>query len=164
MEWLAEPIETERLILRRPEPDDLSALVDLATDDEGRRFLGGAVDRGEAVVRAEGRIAHPWGGAMVVDRVNQVLVGKGGIEFKRDRWELSYEFGRRFWGRGYAVESIGTLINYFLTSSDVDELFAETQEANSRSIRLLERLGGEPAGQYVRRSYLQCLFVFRSPH
>ena len=81
-------------------------------------------------------------------------LAKWGIEFKREHWELSYEFGRRFWGQGYAAESTRTLINYFLTNSDADELFAETQEANSRSIRLLERLARRGTGRTVRPKIL----------
>jgi len=51
--------------------------------------------------------------------------------------EIAYVFGSAYWGRGYATEAVSAM----LAQLGEQKFFANVDEKNERSIRLLERLG-----------------------
>ena len=55
--------------------------------------------------------------------------------------EVAYLFGPRHWGSGYAFESMRWLQQLLKSEFNVVDLWATVSEGNSRSIRLLARLG-----------------------
>ena len=55
--------------------------------------------------------------------------------------EVAYLFGPRHWGSGYAFESMSWLQQLLKSEFNVVDLWATVSEGNSRSIRLLARLG-----------------------
>lgn len=54
---------------------------------------------------------------------------------------IAYELGSRFWGFGYASESVQALMRELVERYDVREFSAVLKKHNHRSLRLLERLG-----------------------
>lgn len=61
-------------------------------------------------------------------------VGPGGIE-------IGYWVDRHHWGRGYATAAAAALTDVALALPDVDRVEIHTDEANTRSRRIPERLG-----------------------
>ena len=55
--------------------------------------------------------------------------------------ELSYQYLPEFWNSGIATETLGAILEYLKNNSEIKELIAETQSKNTRSCRLLEKLG-----------------------
>lgn len=55
--------------------------------------------------------------------------------------EIAYLFGSRYWGLGYASESIKKLISFLKQVYDVSVIRAATDTRNTNSIKLLDRLG-----------------------
>ena len=53
---LAPILETQRLILRAPAPEDFDAWADFAADEETMRYLGGVIGSGLVALLADGRI------------------------------------------------------------------------------------------------------------
>jgi RimJ/RimL family protein N-acetyltransferase len=72
--------------------------------------------------------------------------------------EVAYVFDPRRWGHGYAVESAGWMIDHLRSTgaSGATELWAAIHPDNTRSVRLIERLGfievapppARPVGSY----------------
>jgi RimJ/RimL family protein N-acetyltransferase len=58
---------------------------------------------------------------------------------------VAYEFGSRWWGRGYASEAVAAMIDELGAAWGVRRLHAVLKRSNARSARLLERLGFGPA-------------------
>jgi ribosomal-protein-alanine N-acetyltransferase len=54
---------------------------------------------------------------------------------------VAYEFSSAYWGRGLAREAAEALIRELIEGYHVTQLTAIAKSANSRSLRLLERLG-----------------------
>ncbi|MBQ0893224.1 GNAT family N-acetyltransferase [Micromonospora sp. U56] len=130
---------TERLVLREVRSSDLPVLERMWRDPVMRRYLGGPVS--DEVV-AERRVSDHTGGLMVARCSGEIV---GWCHLGRCRTgdlELSYVFLPEWWGRGYAreacVAAIGLAFDRF---PDDVRLIAVTQEANLRSVRLLEALG-----------------------
>ncbi|MGE3317547.1 MAG: GNAT family N-acetyltransferase [Planctomycetaceae bacterium] len=59
--------------------------------------------------------------------------------------EVGYLFGFDSWGKGIASEALNWLMDHLRTKFGIEEFWAAVDPANTRSIKLLERLGFEPA-------------------
>lgn len=58
---------------------------------------------------------------------------------------IAYVLASRFWGKGLASEAVGAMVRELAENYRVTELSAVLKRGNVRSVRLLERLGLEPA-------------------
>ncbi len=65
-------------------------------------------------------------------------------------YELSYEINPDFWWKGYASEWCKKVLEYAFWSLWLAEIYAETQEKNIASIRLLEKLGFTKKDRLIR--------------
>ena len=72
------------------------------------------------------------------------LVGFAGLWPFRDPLEIELLYGtaESSWGRGYASEISGAVVDYCFTALDI--LAASTDAANAASIRVLDKLGFRP--------------------
>ncbi|MEV0898179.1 GNAT family N-acetyltransferase [Actinoplanes sp. NPDC049802] len=105
--WLTPTPAGDQVLLRPPTVGDEPALIEMATDPEVRRYIGGPVDRDIAADRAARKVTAPvWGQFVIVDRVSGEVVGSGSLARKRGPWEISYQLRRAYWGRGLANRPI----------------------------------------------------------
>jgi RimJ/RimL family protein N-acetyltransferase len=58
---------------------------------------------------------------------------------------IAYELHSRFWGRGLASEAVAAMLTELAEAYRVERFTAVLKQRNGRSLRLLERLGFEPA-------------------
>lgn len=58
---------------------------------------------------------------------------------------IAYELSSRCWGKGLGSEAVRAMIGELVAELGVETLSAVLKRANHRSLRLLERLGFEPA-------------------
>lgn len=111
-------LETERLILRAPEPQDFDAWAAFCADPETMRFLGGPTDRIGAW-RIMSGMAGGWmsrGFSMfsVVEKATGRWVGRLG-PWQPEGWpgtEVGWGLSRDAWGRGYAVEGAAAAVDW----------------------------------------------------
>lgn len=155
------PVSSARTLTRPVTPADVDALVELASDEQVRAYLGGARPMALAREKAAGRIAAARpGDLIVVDRTADAVIGHIDLKQGLESWELSYEFLPAVWGRGMAQEAIAAVLQR-LSESPVDLLVvAETQVANDRS--RLSRLGFATADRYQRKGADQVLYIYRA--
>lgn len=72
--------------------------------------------------------------------------------------EISYQFMPHAWGKGYAFEVTTAVIDYAFKSLHLPYLVTETQTANHRSRKLLEKLNMEVTGTVQRFGESQHLY------
>jgi len=77
--------------------------------------------------------------------------------------EVSYQLLPEFWRRGLASESLRALMVEARERFGLDRVIAETQTANTRSIRLLESLGFQRERILVRFDAEQAIYGRRLP-
>jgi RimJ/RimL family protein N-acetyltransferase len=163
------PICTERLVLRDVTEADAERLVDLDSDPEVMRYLS-AHSRYDAAAYRE-RIrdvylpfrAHPWHGFyLTFDRATDAFLGwviarpATGHLFAReldwtraDEIEIGYRFRRAAWGRGIATEAARPLVAVALADPATTAVVACARTDNRGSLRVLDKLGFERAGEAV---------------
>lgn len=166
-------IETERLVLRQPEPRDLPALrvmfanpevmADLAPvkDDEGT----------DATLAKHAGFRHEGLGFWVVERREDgAVVGFCGLK-RGDAHnpiageiEAGWIIDQPYWRRGYAFEAMEAALAWGWANTAAPRIVAITSAVNTKSQKLMERLGmhrladGEydhplfPAGHRLRRT------------
>lgn len=160
-------LETERLVLRYQQGADVPDLVDLWTDPEVTRYLGGPRDRDwlHSVFEETAQDPHAerydlW---PLIERENGQLVGHCGLLEKevegRPEVELTYVLTPSVWGKGYATE-IGRALKRYAFSRGIERLIALIEPGNAASecvaVKVGMRLDREvvrPGGE-VRRLYV----------
>jgi ribosomal-protein-alanine N-acetyltransferase len=83
------------------------------------------------------------------------LVGTLGLHnySRRDRRaEIGFDLYKDYWGKGIMTEAVRILINYGFQQLNLNRIEATTDSENTRSIRLLERLGFLKEGR-LRQKY-----------
>jgi ribosomal-protein-alanine N-acetyltransferase len=139
-------IETDRLLLRKPNSGDVDAVFDYASDPVVTRFLtfGPYADVSEVVFieRCDqlwaDASAFPW--AITVRGSDELL---GTIEARPTDHgvELGYVLRRSAWGNGYMTEAVEAVSEWFFGRAGVHRVWAYVDTANTASQRVLERAG-----------------------
>ena len=142
-------IETERLLLRPIELDDLDDFVALHADPEVTRFIR-PLDPAAAEERLH-RDEREWrerghGMLAIVDPKDGAFLGRCGLKHwpQFDETELGWALRRSAWGRGYATEAARACVGWGFSEIDLPYLTAMISPGNARSIRVAERLGLAP--------------------
>ncbi len=151
---------TDRLWLRPVGGPDLDQLHRMFAEAGFRRYLldGEEMPRdwvaGEIADSRRGFRRHGWGTWAVRRRARRGIVGCCGLrEFHRPPvLELYYGIACRHWGRGYATEAAGAVIDDAFERLGFERLRASVDRPNRRSVAVLQRLGftPEPAGGETR--------------
>ena len=86
----------------------------------------------------------------VVLKENQKLIGD--INFSQEdynTYEIGYDFNPNYCKQGYATQSCSAVIDYIFKDKEGRRVFAECNDDNYSSIRLLERLGFRREGYFI---------------
>jgi len=158
-----EAVQTERLILRAFELSDIEAAHRefYAKSDvwgpKPRQYVEDTVTM--AMLMARSPDDQPWAKRAVVLRETGQLIGQVRLGpspnsfyrwaeepepgFNKPEVELSFAFGKQFWGQGYAFEASREMIRYAFEDLGLHRLVNGTGNDNVRSIALHKRLGFE---------------------
>lgn len=144
-------IETTRLLLRQWSAADLEPFVALNADPRVTEHLPTALSRRETEALVE-RIRAHWGehrfGLWVVE-VSGITSFAGTVGLTRVRFdahftpavEVSWRLDPARWGQGYATEAARAAVRFGFDTVGLDEVVAITVPRNTRSRRVMERLG-----------------------
>jgi ribosomal-protein-alanine N-acetyltransferase len=156
-------MRTDRLTLRELGNGDTALLVALRTDEDVRRYLGGATDIAMAARLADVNISHPQGLFVAERRDTEESIGLVMLHPGHGGTEISYQFLPSSWKQGFASEALRCVIDHAFDSEGIDELIAVTQTANEPSRRLLERLGMTASEQFEEFGEQQTLYRMQRP-
>ncbi len=143
-------IETERLRLREFTYEDTAFLIELLNSPDWIKFIGNrnVATEAQAIQYLEdGPLKsyrlHGFGLSLVEKKDDRKPIGMCGI-IRRDFLEnpdLGFAFLPAFYGKGYAFEIASATLNYAKHKLGLLKISAITLPENSRSIRLLEKIG-----------------------
>lgn len=145
-------IETQRLILREFDEDDLPTFLVLLNDPEINRWTG---DTGEPITTLEQAkeelYARPiadyrkygYGRWACVEKATNQVIGFSGLKYLDDLKivDLGYRLLPSHWGNGYATESGKAVVDYGFQHLKMDRIFALVFLVNVASVRVLEKIG-----------------------
>ena len=155
-------LETQRLVLRKIEPDDLQDLFAYASDPEVTRHLRWGPHRtlGETeayldqVLRQyQTGLAGPWG---MEYKDTGKLVGSihlMGVSAQHRKGEIGFALSRAYWNKGLATEALKRVLAYSFETIGLNRLEGLCAVENHAARRVLEEVG------MVREDLLrECLF------
>lgn len=150
-----ERMETDRLVVRRQQPDDASALARAVGDnlDHLRPWMPWATPESATEQAQRDRLSDPAGWDAGTDcgyviwttggSDEATFVGCCGLHRRvgPGAIEIGYWIHKDLVGRGYATEAAGALTQAAWTMSDIDRVEIRCDEANARSAAVPPKLG-----------------------
>jgi RimJ/RimL family protein N-acetyltransferase len=167
-------IETERLLLRKPRPDDAPAFAEMLRDPDVMHFIGGVTDEPAEDVLERWRArwsANGVGPFVLVRREDERVLGRAGLVVWDTRiWrnstlaeagehaqhELGWALLREHWGRGYATEGAMAVREWAQREARVADLISLIHRDNDSSRRVAERLRCVRRGRVTLESGTPC--------
>lgn len=148
-----ELMETARLRLRPPVPDDASRMYEAwARDPEVTRYLVWKphTDIGESEAHIA-RCIEGWKNGtplvwFIEIRDTNELIGSIAARDQTHGINLGYLLAKSAWGHGYMVEALEALVVWFLARPDVYRVWATCDVENHASARVLKKAGFEFEG------------------
>jgi RimJ/RimL family protein N-acetyltransferase len=147
-------LQTARLVLRPPQPDDAKAVAALLNDIRIAQnttripYPYAQSDAHEWLRAANGKereatyLVTLGGGA-----VGGAVVGACGVALHDGgKPELGYWFGTHYWGQGFATEAARAMIDHAFTELGCHELYSGARISNPASRRVLEKCGFQWTG------------------
>jgi RimJ/RimL family protein N-acetyltransferase len=158
-------IETDRLLIRPWEAQDLTAVRAIYQDPVVTEFTGGVHSDGELEAFVGRQIARQAGGERVlqpvVEKATQHIVGACGFQRLAGgpTIEIGWKLSAASWGNGYATESARAVLHRG-HEEGLARIVAVIHPRNRRSVAVAHRLGL----RYVRvvRVYRQDLLCYES--
>jgi len=152
-------LETERLILRRFQAEDLDHIYKLDNDPEVMRYINAGIPTPREVIAEQifpGFVEYddnyPGFGFWVVEEkeAGQFLgwISLRPMGSEPDEVTLGFRLRKVSWGRGIAAEGAQALIKKGFTEMGVRRVVATTYEKNLASQRVLEKLGMQLGRQF----------------
>ena len=144
---LKEALKTERLVIKSPEIDDKVELTQLINDYDVVQWLSNMPfpykqeDAEVFIEQSQEKILkHEIKTYMIFH--NKIMLG--GIElrdFNGHSCELGYWLGKKYWGKGFATEAVGRLLELGFDELDLNEIYASYKVGNKASKKVLEKSG-----------------------
>ncbi|HYX87740.1 MAG TPA: GNAT family N-acetyltransferase [Gaiellaceae bacterium] len=154
-------LETDRLLLRVPEPADAESYAAVWGEPEVVRFLSGKLWTLEDARAAIDRMRRHWdwfgiGLFSVVRKEDGGVLGRVGfLVWDPERWvnghaeklrppletEVGWTLGREHWNRGYATEGALACRDWALAERGLTRLISLIARGNLASVRVAEKIG-----------------------
>jgi len=149
---LGPTLETDRLLLRPPQEEDLDGWAALLGDEETGRFVGGPVAR-PAAWRSMATIVGHWalrgfGMFSMIEKGSGRWIGWSGPHLPED-WpgtEVGWSLRRDAWGKGYATEGAARAMDWAFDHLGWDEVIHCIDPENTGSVAVAKRLGSTNRG------------------
>lgn len=159
------PLTTDRLLLRRPTPDDVDAVLAYRSLPDVARYLfqepwTRAVAEERLAVWSTGRFAGTDDAVVLLVERRDVPGVLGEVVLISRGWatgqvEVGYAFHPAAHGRGYATEAARAAVDLAVGRLAAHRVFARLDERNTPSARVCERLGMRREARLVENDLLE---------
>lgn len=143
-------LETERLLLRPFRQEDAQNVLDTwESDPDVAKYMfwtsHNDIEKTKEWLAFEiGQIDKPDWYRFAAERTDtHELIGTVLIYYEKeaDSWEIGYNFGKRYWGQGYATEAMRCVLEFAQTKLGVAAAVGRYAKDNPASGRVMEKLG-----------------------
>jgi len=155
---MTQELKTKRLLLSAPVARDAAFVRNLLSDPIVRRYLGGVATH--INTDFSDNEEDTW-----IVHAGQTPIGMMSLGPHKDGmdWEVSYQFIPASWGKGYATEALGYILDYAFATRALPRVIAETQKANAKSVALLRRIQMVEIATLTRFGETQLIFAIERP-
>jgi RimJ/RimL family protein N-acetyltransferase len=149
-------IETKRLIIRPFLPEDSDDLFEYLSDPQVVLYEPYEVYSKEDCKKEALRRSTNSAFLAVCLKETQKLIGNIYLSKQKfDAWELGYVFNSNYQGCGYATESAAAVVDNAIKKLNARRIVAMCNSQNTKSWKLLERLGMRREGHLKQNLYFK---------
>ncbi|WBW97813.1 GNAT family N-acetyltransferase [Oceanirhabdus sp. W0125-5] len=151
-------IKTNRLGLRKWNPEDLIPFTEMNSDPKVMEFFTNTLTKEESYAFANRVISHfdsHGFGLYAVDVLSSgEFIGYIGLSIPKFEAyftpcvEIGWRIAHKYWGKGYAPEGAKACIKYAFETLNISEIVSFTASINKRSIRVMEKIGMDYCGTF----------------
>jgi ribosomal-protein-alanine N-acetyltransferase len=142
-------LETERLCIRKLTRDDLNWLVEMRTDPDVHKYLGGVrMQNPEAIAKRlefylECYEKFGFGQCAMIWKETGERIGCSGIQPLENTGEieLGYSIAKKFWRMGIGYECAVAWLEYGFETAGLERIVAIADPENTGSWRIMEKCG-----------------------
>lgn len=143
-------LETERLILRPFRKEDATDVFECwESDPEVAKYMfwtsHNDINKTKEWLTFEiGQIKkNDWYRFALVLKETNELIGTALIYYEEEVecWEVGYNLGRKYWGKGYTTEAMKNIIEFAKEELDITELVGRYAKENPASGNVMKKLG-----------------------
>lgn len=143
-------LETERLLLRPFEFEDVEAVFECwESDPEVAKYMfwtsHNDIEKTKEWIRFELRQIpkDDWYRFALVIKDTDELIGTGLIYYEEEveSWEIGYNLGKKYWGKGFTTEAMKEIISFAKAKLGIKEIVGRYAKENPSSGRVMEKLG-----------------------
>jgi RimJ/RimL family protein N-acetyltransferase len=142
-------IETERLIFRKFVPGDLPWLIEMRSDPDVSRYLGGTrMQNPEALAkRIEFYMScydrFGFGSCVMIWKPTGEAIGSAGLQPLEESGEIEvgYNMSKAFWGKGIGTEAARGWLDHGFGPGGLERIVAIAIPENKASTHIMEKLG-----------------------
>lgn len=153
-------LETDRLILRKFNDNDYIKMNEnWATDENVTKYVSFEPHKDyeetmrivSAWIKEYDNGSYNW--VVELKDNNEIIGNISVIELskKHNNCELGYVFGSKFWGKGYATESLKAVLYYLINECNFHLVEAKHHASNPASGRVMEKAGMKKDGVLRQR-------------
>jgi RimJ/RimL family protein N-acetyltransferase len=163
-------LQTDRLLLREFDEDDLPIFFRLGTEPAIIRYTGAppltSLDQAREIMRSAPLAdyqKHGYGRWACVLKATGAVIGFQGLKYlpELNEVDLGYRFVPEQWGQGYATESGRAALQYGFDQLGLDAIIGLVDPENTASIHVLEKLGMTRTGPIAYRDSTPDRYVIR---
>ena len=151
-------LETERLLLRKPEEADVPAITAMIGDWDVVKNLATAPypyleeHARQFIARiAEGRATGESQVFAITRKPDGAYMGTIGLHLRDGAFEIGYWLGKPYWGQGFMTEAVACALDLAFRPSERSVVLTTTDPANKGSQNVLRKSGFTYLGIFPRR-------------
>lgn len=161
-------IETERLILRQPDRQDLEDIFEVLSHEEVAKYV--SVARFQTMVEAETELK--WYRGLfeqkqglrwaVAERSTGKFIGSCGYKHysaDHNKAEIGYDLNHSWWNKGIMSEALRPIIEYGFTHMQLNRMEADADTRNTASIHLLQKFGFQIEGIHRETEFENGMYI-----
>ncbi len=161
-------LETKRLILRPITIDDKYEVFEYRSDIETNKYQGWIPTTISDVETFIGKVSkqinepNTWFQFIIIEKEPQKIIGDLGIHFfdnENRQAEIGCTLNKHFQNKGYATESVKSVIDYLFKGLGKHRIIASIDPENKNSIRLVERIGFRKEAHFVESLFINGKWV-----
>ncbi|HAT9135723.1 TPA: GNAT family N-acetyltransferase [Legionella pneumophila] len=144
-------LETERLLLRTFQEDDVESMIAINQDKKVMQFFPSVPTEEETIAFIDKVIAHQeqHGFSLYATEIKTTgeMIGFVGLftatfeAYFTPATEIGWRLSSKHWNQGYATEAAKAVLDYAFNERKLDEVVSFTSILNKPSIRIMQKIG-----------------------
>jgi ribosomal-protein-alanine N-acetyltransferase len=153
-------METQRLILRPIELNDIEYVCEYGCDEETGKYMTYWPKTKEQIydfindcVTSMKSDKPVWYEYVIVRKENTKVIGNISLEIKNNEAEIGWISNKNYWNNGYMSEAVNAIINFAFSSLNISKIIATSKDMNIASSKVMEKCN-------MRKSLMKIINLF----